>query len=35
MDQTIDAHDEQDAIVGNFTGKGIDILYVEKSRGRL
>lgn len=28
--QTIDAHDEQDAIVGNFTGKGIDILYVEK-----
>ena len=28
--QTIVAHDEQDAIVGNFTGKGIDILYVEK-----
>lgn len=28
--QTIDAHDEQDAIVGNFTGKGIDVLYVEK-----
>lgn len=28
--QTIDAHDEQDAIVGNFTGKGIDILYVEE-----
>ena len=29
--QTIVAHDEQDAIVGNFTGKGIDILYVEKA----
>lgn len=26
---TIDAHDEQDTIVGNFTGKGIDTLYVE------
>ncbi len=27
--QTIDAHDEQDTIVGNFTGKGIDTLFVE------
>lgn len=26
---TIDAHNEQDTIVGNFTGKGIDTLYVE------
>lgn len=28
---TIDAHDERDTIVGNFTGKGIDTLYVEKA----
>ena len=26
---TIDAHNEQDTIVGNFTGRGIDTLYVE------
>ena len=26
---TIDAHNEQDTIVGDFTGKGIDTLYVE------
>lgn len=26
---TIDAHDEQDTIVGNFTGNGLDTLYVE------
>lgn len=26
---TIDAHNEQDTIVGNFTGKGVDTLYVE------
>ena len=26
---TIDAHNEQDTIVGNFTGNGIDTLYVE------
>ena len=26
---TIDAHNEQDTMVGNFTGKGIDTLYVE------
>lgn len=26
--QTIDAHDEQDTIVGNFTGKSIDSLWV-------
>lgn len=28
--QTIDAHKEQDTIVGNFTGKGIDTLYVQE-----
>lgn len=28
--QTIDAHNEEDTIVGNFTGKGIDTLYVEE-----
>ena len=28
--QTIDAHDEQDTIVGNFTGKSIDCLIREK-----
>lgn len=27
--QTVDAHDEQDTIFGNFTGKGIDTLFVE------
>lgn len=26
---TIDAHNEQDTIIGNFTGKGVDTLYVE------
>ena len=26
---TIDAHNEQDTIVGNFTGNGIDTLYIE------
>lgn len=26
---TIDAHDEQDTIVGNFTGQGMDTLFVE------
>ena len=28
---TIYAHDEQDTIVGNFTGRGIDTIYVEKT----
>ena len=27
---SIDAHDERDTIVGNFTGLGIDTLYVKK-----